>query len=93
MNDYITSTSGKKVRIWGTFAPSVGGTVNKSVSIQHWANFEANPLYDFVNNGYEVLNSGDYIYTVGKWSEWYGVSDQSKLTCVDAMTGLTWRKA
>ncbi|KAK1711802.1 family 20 glycosyl hydrolase [Colletotrichum lupini] len=72
MNDYITSTSCKKVRIWGTFAPSVGGTVNKSVSIQHWANFEANPLYDFVNNGYEVLNSGDYIYTVGKWSEWYG---------------------
>uniref|UniRef100_L2G225 beta-N-acetylhexosaminidase n=1 Tax=Colletotrichum fructicola (strain Nara gc5) TaxID=1213859 RepID=L2G225_COLFN len=72
MNDYITSTSGKKVRIWGTFSPSSGGDVNKSVSIQHWANFEANPLFDFVNNGYAVLNSGDYIYTVGKWSEWYG---------------------
>ncbi|KAF6806339.1 glycosyl hydrolase family 20 [Colletotrichum sojae] len=72
MNDYITSTSGKHVRIWGTFSPSSGGDVNKSVSIQHWANFEANPLWDFVNNGYEVLNSGDYIYTVGKWSEWYG---------------------
>ncbi|KAF9871825.1 glycosyl hydrolase family 20 [Colletotrichum karsti] len=72
MNDYITSTSGKNVRIWGTFPPSSGGDVNKSVSIQHWANFEANPLWDFVNNGYEVLNSGDYIYTVGKWSEWYG---------------------
>ncbi|KZL70906.1 glycosyl hydrolase family 20 [Colletotrichum tofieldiae] len=71
INEYITSTSGKHVRIWGTFAPSVGGTVNKSVSIQHWANFEANPLYDFVNNGYDVLNSGDYIYTVGKWSQWY----------------------
>ncbi|WQF89927.1 Putative concanavalin A-like lectin/glucanase domain superfamily, glycoside hydrolase superfamily [Colletotrichum destructivum] len=72
MNEHITSTSGKHVRIWGTFAPSVGGSVNKSVSIQHWANFEANPLYDFVNNGYDVLNSGEYIYTVGKWSQWYG---------------------
>ncbi|OHF04042.1 glycosyl hydrolase family 20 [Colletotrichum orchidophilum] len=72
MNEYITSTSGKKVNIWGTFAPSVGGTVNKSVSIQHWANFEANPLYDFINNGYDVLNSGDYVYTVGKWSQSYG---------------------
>ncbi|KAK2007314.1 family 20 glycosyl hydrolase [Colletotrichum eremochloae] len=72
MNEHITSTSGKHVRIWGTFAPSVGGTVNKSVSIQHWANFEANPLHDFVNNGYDVLNSGDYVYTVGKWSQWYG---------------------
>ncbi|KAI8289642.1 hypothetical protein K4K60_008320 [Colletotrichum sp. SAR11_57] len=72
MNDYITTTSGKKVRIWGTFSPASGGDVNKSVSIQHWANFEANPLWDFVNNGYAVLNSGDYIYTVGKWSEWYG---------------------
>ncbi|GKT46135.1 beta-hexosaminidase [Colletotrichum spaethianum] len=71
MSDYITSTSGKSVRIWGTFAPSVGGTVNKSVSIQHWANFEANPLYDFINNGYDVLNSGDYVYTVGKWSQSY----------------------
>ncbi|WYZ46667.1 hypothetical protein EsH8_IX_000892 [Colletotrichum jinshuiense] len=72
MSDHITSTSGKQVRIWGTFAPSVGGSVNKSVSIQHWANFEANPLLDFIDEGYEVLNSGDYIYTVGKWSEWYG---------------------
>ncbi|KAJ0160612.1 Beta-hexosaminidase [Colletotrichum tanaceti] len=72
MNEHITSTSGKHVRIWGTFAPSVGGSVNKSVSIQHWANFEADPLHDFVNNGYDVLNSGDYIYTVGKWSQWYG---------------------
>ncbi|GJD03562.1 glycosyl hydrolase family 20 [Colletotrichum higginsianum] len=72
MNEHITSTSGKHVRIWGTFAPSVGGSVNKSISIQHWANFEANPLYDFVNNGYDVLNSGEYIYTVGKWSQWYG---------------------
>ncbi|TEA20898.1 Beta-hexosaminidase [Colletotrichum sidae] len=72
LNDYITTTSGKKVRIWGTFSPASGGDVNKTVSVQHWANFEANPLYDFANNGYDVLNSGDYIYTVGKWSEWYG---------------------
>ncbi|KAK2037673.1 family 20 glycosyl hydrolase [Colletotrichum somersetense] len=72
LNEHITSTSGKHVRIWGTFAPSVGGTVDKSVSIQHWANFEANPLHDFVDNGYDVLNSGDYVYTVGKWSQSYG---------------------
>uniref|UniRef100_L2FER5 beta-N-acetylhexosaminidase n=1 Tax=Colletotrichum fructicola (strain Nara gc5) TaxID=1213859 RepID=L2FER5_COLFN len=58
MNDYITTTSGKKVRIWGTFSPASGGDVNNHPA--------------FVNNGYAVLNSGDYIYTVGKWSEWYG---------------------
>lgn len=71
IGSFITAESGKSVRIWGTFAPDDGADVNKSISVQHWANFEANPYWDFVKEGYEVVNSGDYIYIVAKWSEWY----------------------
>ncbi|KAI9155757.1 Beta-hexosaminidase [Paramyrothecium foliicola] len=72
ISDFIAGASGKQTRIWGTFSPREGGNTNKNVSIQHWAPWEANPLWDFIDNGYEVLNSGDWAYMVGKWSEWYG---------------------
>lgn len=72
MNDYIDSTSGKAMRIWGTFPPNASTTnVNKSVSIQHWEFFEANPYYDFILNDYDVLNSDDSFYIVAKWSGSY----------------------
>ncbi|KAG7152337.1 hypothetical protein HYQ46_011825 [Verticillium longisporum] len=71
INDFIIAKSGKKTRIWGTFPPRQGGNTDKEVSIQHWAPWEANPRWDFLQNGYKVLNSGDRAYIVGKWSEPY----------------------
>jgi hexosaminidase len=74
MGNFIAEESGKKITIWGTFPPASGADVNTSAVIQHWANFEALPYSDFIQKGYNVLNSGDYVYVVGKWSEWYGLN-------------------
>jgi hexosaminidase len=34
--------------------------------------FEATPVDDWLNNGYQLVNSWDAFYVVGKWSQWYG---------------------
>ena len=60
------------MRIWATFPPSDNATnVDKNVSIQHWEFFEANPYLDFIENGYDVLNSDDAFYIVNKYSASY----------------------
>lgn len=69
---YIHEVSGKSTRIWGTFPPSTepGVTnVNTNVSIQQWEISQDNGLYDFVDNGYQVLNSDDFFYLDLKHSE------------------------
>lgn len=75
LNDYITSTStrGQSIRNWGTFVPYTNGSenVNTSVSVQHWEFFEDNPYFNFIKNGYHVLNSDDGFYAVSKWSGSY----------------------
>lgn len=74
MSDYIGQNFGKNVRIWGTFPPGEIANetnVNLNVSIQHWEFFEANPYFDFIQNGYSVLNSDDQFYVVNKWSGSY----------------------
>lgn len=74
LNRFIGTESGKFVRIWGTFPPNASADavdVDKNVSIQHWENFEDNAYFDFIKNGYDVLNSDDSVYTVNKWSESY----------------------
>ncbi|TVY84722.1 Beta-hexosaminidase [Lachnellula suecica] len=74
MHDYIGETFGKKVRIWGTFPPSHLANetnVNTNVSFQHWEFFEDNPYFDFIKNGYSVLNSDDSFYVVAKYSGSY----------------------
>ncbi|KAE8345008.1 hypothetical protein BDV24DRAFT_148451 [Aspergillus arachidicola] len=71
MRDYIFKESGKSMRIWGTFIPSQGANVSTDVSIQHWEFFEDNPYFDYIQNGYNVLNSDDAFYIVGKWSGSY----------------------
>ncbi|KAE8415007.1 glycoside hydrolase superfamily [Aspergillus pseudocaelatus] len=71
MRDYIFKESGKDMRIWGTFIPSQGANVSTDVSIQHWEFFEDNPYVDYIKNGYNVLNSDDAFYIVGKWSGSY----------------------
>ncbi|RDW89783.1 beta-hexosaminidase [Coleophoma cylindrospora] len=72
MADYIYNISGKATRIWGTFPPELGeNNIQKTVTIQHWEYFEDNPLTDYIDNNYSVLNSDDKFYMVGKWSGSY----------------------
>lgn len=71
MNGFIRKESPVDMRIWGTFTPSQGCNVSKDVSYQHWEFFADNPYWDYVRNGYNVLNSDDTFYMVGKWSESY----------------------
>ncbi|KAF4120812.1 hexosaminidase [Geosmithia morbida] len=74
MDSFIGETSGKSIRIWGTFPPVYNSTYNnidKNVSIQHWEYFEDNPYFDYIRNGYHVVNSNDDFYVVQKWSGSY----------------------
>jgi len=74
MQDYIGQKFDKKVRIWGTFPPSEltkETNINLNVSVQHWEYFEDNPYFDFIQKGYQVLNSDDQFYIVAKWSGSY----------------------
>ncbi|CZT25522.1 uncharacterized protein RCC_11255 [Ramularia collo-cygni] len=73
MNEYIPSESGKSIRVWGTFPPntSYDNNIPTSVAFQHWAAFEDNALFDYINNGYSVINSDDRNYIVSKWSGSY----------------------
>ncbi|KAF7197826.1 Beta-hexosaminidase [Pseudocercospora fuligena] len=73
MNKYIPKISGKEVRIWGTFPPQKNYTnnIDTDVSIQQWEFFEDNPYYDYIKNGYHVVNSDDHNYIVQKYSTSY----------------------
>lgn len=70
MNDFIRheSSGRQEMRIWGTFTPTQGANISKSVSYQHWDVGADQPYYDYIQNGYNVLNSDDYLYLVGGWS-------------------------
>ncbi|KAI8627362.1 glycoside hydrolase family 20 protein [Xylariaceae sp. FL1651] len=69
---FISETSGKSIRIWGTFPPKPEyDNMNTNVSVQHWEFFEDNPLFDYIKNSYSVVNSDDTFYTVNKWSGSY----------------------
>ena len=73
MNKHIHEVSGKRTRIWGTFPPKAdySNNVATNVSVQHWEFFEDNPLLDYIQNGYSVLNSDDAHYIVPKYSTGY----------------------
>ena len=70
MNTFIQEESSgrQQMRIWGTFTPKEGANVSKSVTYQHWDVSADEPYYDYIQNGYNVLNSDDYMYLVGGWS-------------------------
>ncbi|KAI8951650.1 glycoside hydrolase [Xylaria longipes] len=73
MAGFIGNNGSKSVRIWGTFPPKpdYDNNVSKDVSIQHWEFFEDNPLFDYIQNNYSVVNSDDTFYVVNKWSGSY----------------------
>ncbi|KAL0935659.1 glycosyl hydrolase family 20 [Colletotrichum truncatum] len=68
---FIQELSGKATRIWGTFTPAKGANVSKDVVIQHWAPYEDNAYFDFIQNGYDVVNSDFAFYTNVKWNGYF----------------------
>lgn len=93
MSAFIAAESGKAMRIWGTFPPKpeYRENVHENVSIQHWAFFEDNPLYDYILKNYSVLNSDDRYYVVNKWSGSYPQSvDISRTFHGDPATQGLW---
>ena len=70
MSDYIREISGKAIRIWGTFAPVANATnVDTAVTVQQWDVSQDNGLFDFIKNGYTLVNSDDYFYLDVKYSD------------------------
>ncbi|EOD44032.1 putative glycoside hydrolase protein [Neofusicoccum parvum UCRNP2] len=59
MSDFINSTSGKKIRIWGTEEPSENLTISKDVIIQHWQYGQSDPIA-LQADGYDIINSEDW---------------------------------
>ena len=59
MSDFVNSTSGKRVRIWGTEEPSNDSTISKEVIIQHWQYGQSDPVL-LQTDGYTQINSEDW---------------------------------
>jgi hexosaminidase len=59
MADFINSTSGKRVRIWGTYEPSNNLTISEEIVVQHWQYGQSDPL-ELQNEGYDLINSEDW---------------------------------
>jgi hexosaminidase len=59
MSDFVNSTSGKRVRIWGTEEPSENLTISKDVIIQHWQYGQSDPV-QLQEDGYSQVNSEDW---------------------------------
>ncbi|CAI9628108.1 unnamed protein product [Alternaria burnsii] len=59
MSDFVNSTSGKRIRIWGTYEPSENLSISKDVIIQHWQYGQSDPL-ELQGGGYNIINSEDW---------------------------------
>jgi hexosaminidase len=59
MSDFINSTSGKRVRIWGTHEPSDNLTISNDIIVQHWQYGQSDPI-QLQNDGYALINSEDW---------------------------------
>ncbi|KAF7680762.1 glycoside hydrolase family 20 protein [Alternaria burnsii] len=59
MSDFVNSTSGKRIRIWGTYEPSENLSISKDVIIQHWQYGQSDPL-ELQGGGYNIINSKDW---------------------------------
>ncbi|KAJ5086200.1 hypothetical protein N7532_010971 [Penicillium argentinense] len=59
MATFVLQTSGKKIRIWGTYEPSETQSVNKNITIQHWQYGQSDPV-ELVRKGYQIINSEDW---------------------------------
>lgn len=59
MSDFINATSGKRIRIWGTYEPSEDLAISKDIVVQHWQYGQSDPI-QLQGDGYELINSEDW---------------------------------
>jgi hexosaminidase len=59
MADFINATSGKRIRIWGTYEPSSNLTISKDIIVQHWQYGQSDPI-QLQKDGYQLINSEDW---------------------------------
>jgi hexosaminidase len=59
MAQFINSTSGKRIRIWGTHEPSENLTISKDIIVQHWQYGQSDPV-QLQNDGFQLINSEDW---------------------------------
>lgn len=61
MADFVNSTSGKRIRIWGTpmEEPKEDISISPDIIIQHWQYGQSEPL-DIIEQGQNVINSDDW---------------------------------
>ncbi|KAI3329771.1 putative beta-N-hexosaminidase [Ustulina deusta] len=59
LSAFVSSTSQKRVRIWGTYEPSSALSLKSSVIIQHWQYGQSDPV-ELHDAGYELINTEDW---------------------------------
>ncbi|CAL5872812.1 uncharacterized protein PFLUO_LOCUS7081 [Penicillium psychrofluorescens] len=59
MSHFIEESSGKQIRIWGTYEPSSTLSIDKNVTIQHWQYGQSDPVA-LARDGYQIINSEDW---------------------------------
>jgi hexosaminidase len=61
MADFVNSTSGKTIRIWGTpmEEPEQDIRINPDITIQHWQYGQSDPL-ELIKQGHHIINSQDW---------------------------------
>ncbi|KAL5119592.1 hypothetical protein ACEQ8H_002438 [Pleosporales sp. CAS-2024a] len=59
MADFVNKTSGKRIRIWGTYEPSKNLSISKDIVVQHWQYGQSDPV-QLQNDGYHMINSEDW---------------------------------
>ncbi|KAI1390472.1 glycoside hydrolase family 20 protein [Hypoxylon trugodes] len=79
LTEFIRNETGQSTRIWADLTPAQGSNVNKNVSIQFWAPYLGNALFDYVRNGYNVVNSDFAWYVSEKWAVYFPTSLHKQL--------------
>lgn len=59
MSQFIRETSGKGIRIWGTYEPSDTLSIDNNITIQHWQYGQSDPVM-LAQDGYQIINSEDW---------------------------------
>lgn len=59
MEQFVQTTSGKNVRIWGTYEPSENLTISNQIVVQHWQYGQSDPVA-LTQQGHQVINSEDW---------------------------------
>ncbi|KAH7027841.1 glycoside hydrolase superfamily [Microdochium trichocladiopsis] len=59
MERFVRTSSGKGIRIWGTYEPSENLSISQQVVVQHWQYGQSDPVA-LARSHYQVINSEDW---------------------------------